>query len=89
MSNNYLFQPKSNGAVSFRQQSLKMNDENLAKVSNGNKSIMGIQEESQREFGKDITNLTIHNQENVNPNARKSLDGNGKGPGGMNNVSLN
>lgn len=77
MSNNYLFHPKSNGTVSFRQQTIKMNDENAKKEShlgNFNKSVVLNQEESQREFGKDITNLTNYNQENINPNARKSID---------------
>jgi hypothetical protein len=72
-----MFQPKANGSISFRQQSLKMNDENLGRnnyMANMNKSLIINADEIQREFGKDITNLTISNQENINPNLRKSLE---------------
>jgi hypothetical protein len=74
MNNNYLFQPKLKGSVSFRHQGVRLNDENgfVGKnLVNMNKSSHCITEESaNREFGKDITNLTIINQENIDPNSR-------------------
>ena len=83
--NNNLFQPKINGNVSFRQQTIRLNDENGVAgktMMNMNKSSI-VEETSQREFGKDLTNLTIYNvhhggqlgnQENLNPNLRKSQE---------------
>ncbi len=74
MNNNYFFQPKASGSISFRQtQSLKTNDENSIKHGMNKSLVMNV-DENIREFGKDITNLTIVNNENVNPNSRKSID---------------
>ena len=82
MNTQHLFQPKINGNVSFRQQTIKFNDENgvggKSLLNNANKSAILI-DESQREFtGRDITNLTVQNQENINPsgvNGMNSLHG--------------
>jgi hypothetical protein len=64
MNNTFFFQPKTNGNLSFRHNSLK---ENPLK-SNQNKSLLIT--EDHREFGKDLTNLSnlTANQENINPN---------------------
>jgi hypothetical protein len=60
--------------TTFRQSTNKLNNEN--NKSNLNKSVMI--EDSFREFtGKDIQNmqnLTIQNQENFDPNMRRSVD---------------
>jgi hypothetical protein len=78
MNNNFFFQPKINGNVSFRYNSLRSNNENLLQNKNVNKSL--VVEEGLREFGKDLTNLTnltaLQNAENVNPNlaTRKLTD---------------
>ena len=72
MNNNFFFQPKVNGNVSFRYNSLRANNENLVQNKNLNKSI--VTDEGLREFGKDLTNLTnltaLQNAENVDPNLR-------------------
>jgi hypothetical protein len=72
MNNNFFFQPKVNGNVSFRYNSLRANNENLLQNKNLNKSI--VTDEGLREFGKDLTNLTnltaLQNAENVDPNLR-------------------
>lgn len=70
MNNNFFFQPKVNGNVSFRHNSFRTNNENLNLNKNVNKSL--VVDDGIREFGKDLTNLTnltaIQNAENVNPN---------------------
>jgi hypothetical protein len=85
MNRDYLFQPKINGNVSFRQQTIKLQDENgnnnRSSFNNGNnginvaKSSILSDNDQGREFGKDLTNL--NNNENVNPNMglRKSMEG--------------
>jgi hypothetical protein len=78
MNNNFFFQPKVNGNVSFRHNSLRSNNENILLNKNVNKSL--VADEGIREFGKDLTNLTnltaLQNAENVNPNmgTRKLTD---------------
>ncbi len=78
MNSQHLFQPRINGSVSFRQTTLKMNDENslgAKPTQNTLKGSLVVQEDSHREFtGKDITNLTVQNSENVNPNSRRSFE---------------
>jgi hypothetical protein len=70
MNNNFFFQPKVNGNVRFRYNSLRSNNENLPQNKNVNKSV--VVDEGMREFGKDLTNLTnltaLPIDENVNPN---------------------
>lgn len=72
MNNNFFFQPKVNGNVSFRHNSVRSNNENLLQNKNLNKSI--LTDEGIREFGKDLTNLTnltaLQNAENIDPNIR-------------------
>jgi hypothetical protein len=78
MNNNFFFQPKVNGNVRFRHNSLRSNNENSIINKNVNKSL--VVDEGLREFGKDLTNLTnltaLPNDENVNPNVgtRKLTD---------------
>jgi hypothetical protein len=76
--NNFLVQSKINGSVSFRQQTIKMNDENITRINcngnNNNKALTNNADENLREFGKDLTNLTYTNQENIPPNLRKFSD---------------
>ena len=71
----HLFQPKLNGNVSFKQQTIKLYDENIIGAkAQANKSQISV-DESHREFtGRDITNLTMQNQENINPNGRRSME---------------
>jgi hypothetical protein len=78
MNSQHLFQPRINGSVSFRQTTLKLNDENnvgLKQTGNTAKGSLIVAEDSHREFtGKDITNLTVQNSENINPNSRRSFE---------------
>lgn len=72
--NNNVFQQRTIGNVLFRQQSVKLNDENKISYSKGTIST-NDDNLTTREFGKDIThNLTnqnFQNQENLNPNSNK------------------
>jgi hypothetical protein len=78
MNSQNLFQPRINGSVSFRQTTLKLNDENnigVKQTVNTAKGSLVVVEDSHREFtGKDITNLTAQNSENINPNSRRSFE---------------
>ncbi len=71
----HLFQRQLNGNVSFKQQTIKLYDENIMGAkAQINKSQITV-DESHREFtGRDITNLTMQNQENINPNGRRSME---------------
>lgn len=76
MNSTFFYNPRSTGNISFKQTTLKlMNDENIANNTRNmsiNKSTIVITDEkTQREFGKDLTNLS--NQENINPNQRTKL----------------
>ncbi len=71
----HLFQPKLNGNVSFKQQTIKLYDENIMGTKTLVNKSQTIVDESHREFtGRDITNLTMQNQENINPNGRRSME---------------
>ncbi len=78
MNSQHLFQPRINGSISFRQTTLKMNDENTAgqkTTGNSTKGSLIMTDDSHREFtGRDITNLTAQNSENINPNSRRSFE---------------
>lgn len=73
MNNHFLLRERGN--IRFRANTVG-NEENQNKLSNKN---LNEDCSTQREFGKDITNINFNDQENVNPNNRKSVDNKEKG----------